>query len=204
MSTTAVETYESLQEALDPLDAIQSEQIALGSWVHDSFSALEKLHEELTQWQSELARKETDLDLREDALNKAPDTGKSNNKQTAKLEQQLAKVQEELKRVREENSELESKHHGAQKQAVELATALAAERERAASDRELWNKQFEFLRGDLEKYYLLLADQLERVAIAAQQGGHESYTPLSAGAAHAKSVELRRRAQSRREAKGRN
>jgi chromosome segregation ATPase len=202
MSTTAVETLESLQEALDPLDAIQSEQVELGSWIHDSFSALEKLHEELTQWQSELARKETDLDLREDALNKPAGTNKASNKQTARLEQQLAKTQEGLKRVGAKNDELLSQYGAALERTVELETALAAEREQAASDRELWKEQFEFLRGDLEKYYQLLAEQLEKVA--AQQGCHELYTPLSAGAAHAKSVELRRRAQSRREAKGRN
>ena len=60
--STAVETLESLQEALDPLGTLQSEQAELGSWIHDSFTALEKLHAELTQWQSELARKETELD----------------------------------------------------------------------------------------------------------------------------------------------
>jgi predicted nuclease with TOPRIM domain len=182
MSTTAVETLESLQEALDPLDAYRSEQVELGSWIHDSFSALEKLHEELTQWQSELARKETELDLRQDALEKSP----SGEKEIVK-----------------HSSDSESQPSDATSRIAELENALAAERERAALDRELWKEQFQRLRTDLEKYYLLLAQQLEEV-VAAQRASNLSYTPLSAGAAHAKSVELRRRAQSRREANRRN
>jgi hypothetical protein len=70
-------------------------------------------------------------------------------------------------------------------------------------DRELWKEQFQRLRNDLEKYYLLLTQQLEEVA-AALRASNLSHTPLSAGAAYAKSAELRRRAQSRREAKVRN
>jgi chromosome segregation ATPase len=213
--STAVDTLESLQEALSPLGELQSEQAELGSWIHDSFTALEKLHEELTQWQSELARKETELDLRQDAFGKTKVVDKGLQKQVALLEQQLAAAKEELQQLEEENGEqlrefedlearfgeLELEYSVASQRVAELEAALAAERQRSASECDLWRDEFQTLRGDLEKYYQLLAEQVDKVAVAAQQVGQEPHTPLSAGAAHAKSAELRRRAQSRREAK---
>jgi chromosome segregation ATPase len=215
--STAVDTLESLQVALEPLGALQSEQAELGSWIHDSFTALEKLHAELTQWQSELARKETELDLRQDALSKAKVVDKDLQKQVTLLEQQLATARVELQQLEEENGEqlrelenlearygeLEHKHGIASERVTELEAALAAERERSASECDLWRDEFHELRGDLEKYHQLLAEQVDKVAATVQQVGNESHTPLLVGAAHAKSAELRRRAQSRREAKER-
>ena len=69
---SSIESLESLHEVLEPLGTFRTENDDLGEWIHDSFAALEKLHEELTQWQSELARKETELNLRSDALDKYP------------------------------------------------------------------------------------------------------------------------------------
>lgn len=215
MSTT--ETLESLHSALEPLEILQNEQAELGTWIHDSFSALEKLHEELTQWQSELARKETELDLRQDALGKTKTAEKGLQKQVTQLEQQLAAAKEELQQLEEENSEQlqeferlearcgewEVEHEIAQHRITELEAALEAERQRSASDGDVWKAEFREMRGELEKYYQMLAEQLEKVAVSVEHFGHESHTPLSAGAAHAKSAELRRRAQSRREAKDR-
>lgn len=221
-SLSTTETLESLNSALEPLEILQSDQAELGTWIHDSFSALEKLHEELTQWQSELARKETELDLRQDALVKNQDTlgktkttDKTLQKQVLLLEQQLAAAKDELQQLEGENSEqlqeferlevrygeLEVEHKLAQLHVTELEAALAAERQRTASESDLWKEEFREMRGELEKYYQMLAEQLEKVAVSVEHCGHESYTPLSAGAAHAKSAELRRRAQSRREAK---
>ncbi len=215
MST--VETLESLHVALEPLEVLQNEQVELGSWIHDSFSALEKLHEELTQWQSELARKETELDLRQDALGKAKTADKGQQKQVIQLEQKLAASQEELQQLEEENGEqlrefeaLEARFTalGVEFEVVrlrntELEATLEAERKRSASTSEQFQEEFHVLRSELEKYYQLLAGQIEKIDSATQDiiQGHELNTPLSAGAAHAKSAELRRRAQSRREAK---
>jgi chromosome segregation ATPase len=212
--STAVQTLESLQEALDPLETFQNDQADLGSWIHDSFSALEKLHAELTQWQSELARKETELDLRQDALSKNKVTDKELQKQATHLEQQLKMAREELQQLEADNrdqlqefavlearcSDLELKYGVASERVTELEAALTAERERSASECEIWKNEFHSLRGELENHYQLLADQVDKVAATAQQVGYEPYTPLSAGAARAKN-ELRRRAQSRREAK---
>lgn len=205
---------ESLQEALDPLAEFQNDQADLGSWIHDSFSALEKLHAELTQWQSELARKETELDLREDALSKSVVTDKELEKQVTHLEKQLANATHELQKREEEHGkqlreiealearfgELEVRHAVANERVVELEATLAAERERSASECALWKKEFHNLRGELENHYQLLAEQVDKVAATAQPVGHESSTPLSAGAVRAKN-ELRRRALYRREAR---
>jgi chromosome segregation ATPase len=217
MST--VETLESLHEALEPLEVLQSEQAELGSWIHDSFSALEKLHEELTQWQSELARKETELDLRQDALGKAKSADKGLQKQVIQLEQKLAASQEELQQLEDENGEqlrefetLEARFTGLElefevvrQRNSELEIALEAERERSAGTGQMFQGEFEVLRSELEKYFQSLTGQLDRIDSATQDiiHGHDLHTPLSAGAAHAKSAELRRRAQSRREAKER-
>lgn len=212
--STVIEPLESLQDALDPLGTLQSEQAELGSWIHDSFSALEKLHEELTQWQSELARKETDLDLRQDALGRFKTTDKELQKQVTELEEQLAVSQEssrqfeqrngeqlrELERIEVRCGELEVQHNVACERITELEATLAAERQRSASESEVWKKEFQSLRRDLEKYYQLLTDQVEKVAASVS---HDAHTPLSAGAAHAKCAELRRRAQSRRDNKDR-
>jgi chromosome segregation ATPase len=215
MST--IETLESLHSALEPLEVLQSEQVELSSWIHDSFAALEKLHEELTQWQSELARKETELDLRQDAIGKTKTADKGFQKQVIELEQQLAAARKDLQQLEEENGEqlqeyetlearcgaVEADFGAARTRITELEAALEAERQRSSSDCDLWKDEFREMRGDLEKYYQLLAQQLEKVAVSVEHCGHETQTPLSAGAAHAKSAELRRRAQSRREAKDR-
>lgn len=214
MSTT--ETLESLHTTLEPLDFLQSEQVELSTWIHDSFAALEKLHEELTQWQNELARKETELDLRQDALGKVKTTDKGLQKQVEQFERQLATAKDELQQLEEENGEqlqefetlaarcgeLEVEYEVAQLRVTELEAALEAERERSASESAVWHEDFHNLRGDLEKYFELLADQLEKVAVSVEHS-QELHTPLPAGAAHAKSAELRRRAQSRRQAKER-
>ena len=72
MSTSAstCEAIETLQATLEPLAALQGEHTQLEAWVNDSCQALENLHGELAEWQNELARKQTELDLREDALEK--------------------------------------------------------------------------------------------------------------------------------------
>jgi chromosome segregation ATPase len=218
MNMPTFDTLESLQEALAPLGVLQNEQAELGTWIHDSFSALEKLHEELTQWQSELARKETALDLRQDALGKNKPSEKSAHKNSSQLEQQLAIAKDEIKQLEEENGEqlqefeslearfgaLQKEYEVAQERITELEAALEAERARSSTDGESWKNEFRELRGELERYYEQLTHQLDKVAGNVHSAAHEAYTPLSAGAAHAKSAELRRRAQSRRENKGQN
>ena len=71
MHFATADIIDSLQATLEPLEALHGEHSQLEAWVHDSFSALEKLHSELTEWQSELARKQTELDLREDSLSRS-------------------------------------------------------------------------------------------------------------------------------------
>lgn len=215
-STTTVETLESLQEALAPLEILRNDQAELGTWIHDSFAALEKLHEELTQWQSELARKETELDLRQDALGKKKSSENGLDNEVSQLQEQLQAAKEELRQLEGENTEqlqelerlearcgeLDAAQEAAQSKLVDLQAALDAERTRSATDSQDWKEEFRALRSELEQYSLQIAEQLDKL-VGNTHTGQEGHTPLSAGAAHAKSAELRRRAQSRREAKQR-
>ncbi len=70
MSTSTATLVDSFQATLEPLESLHRGQSQLEAWVQDSFSALEKLHSELTEWQSELARKQTEIDLRENAISR--------------------------------------------------------------------------------------------------------------------------------------
>ncbi|MEO2047984.1 MAG: hypothetical protein ABGX16_15610 [Pirellulales bacterium] len=47
---------------LVPVEALRDEYTQLEAWVHQSFSALERLHSELDEWQRELTEQQTDLD----------------------------------------------------------------------------------------------------------------------------------------------
>jgi hypothetical protein len=47
---------------LMPVEALRDEHTQLEAWVHQSFSALERLHSELDEWQRELTEQQADLD----------------------------------------------------------------------------------------------------------------------------------------------
>lgn len=214
MTTTTApnETLVSLQASLEPLAELHGQHNQLESWVNDSCQALEKLHGELAEWQNELARKQTELDLREDALEKSQIQDEALTSQVEQWKEQLKAARQEAEQLEEENTdhleqleqlerrciELESELKLAQERSAELAATLDAERARAAEEQAQWKAEFKGMRDLLDKQCSLLATQLkpgekpERPAVAAI--GNEAST---------RSQELRRRAQSRLAAKRR-
>ncbi len=214
MTTTTVanETPVSFQESLQPLAELTGQHNQLEAWVNDSCQALEKLHGELAEWQNELARKQTELDLREDALEKYQENEDELGSQVDEWKAELEAAQLELQQVSDENTdhleqleqlerrciELESELKLAQQRSAELAETLEAERARAAEEQVQWKAEFKGMRDLLDKQCSLLATQLkpgekpDRPAVAAV--GVE---------ASARSQELRRRAQLRLAAKRR-
>ncbi|TWU28565.1 hypothetical protein [Bythopirellula polymerisocia] len=213
MST--IQSFETLQEVLEPLGAIRNENDDLGEWIHDSFAALEKLHEELTQWQSELARKETELNLRADSLEKYPQIESDVQTHLAQLENELASVKEESKKLEEANSgqllEFEELESECTKLKEELATAheqinqlessLVFEQQRSGADRELWQEEFRQLRDALDEYHARLFTRLEKVTIRNEEAVSDQPIPTTSARSIAKSAELRQSAKSRRKPK---
>ena len=61
-------SIETLREALAPVEALRGEHSQLESWVRESFTAMDALHGELSDWQRDLTRQQAQLDQREAAL----------------------------------------------------------------------------------------------------------------------------------------
>lgn len=211
-SVNANETLESLQATLEPLADLRGQHNQLESWVNDSCQALEKLHGELAQWQNELARKQTELDLREDALEKSQVHEEEMGTQVEQWKADLEVARQELRQMEEENTdhleqleqlerrciELEAELKNARQRTAELTATLEAERERTAEEQSQWKQEFKGMRELLDKQCSLLATQLKP--------GEKPNQPVAAtvgSEASARSQELRRRAQSRLAAKRR-
>jgi len=208
-SISTTETLESLQATLEPLAAMQGEHTQLEAWVNNSCQALENLHGELAEWQNELARKQTKLDLREDALEKCQHQEEEISTQVEQWKADLAAAREEAGQLKEENVdqlqqlqqlerqciELEAELKLAQQRSAELSQALEAERARAQTEQTQWKEEFKGMRELLDKQCSLLASQLT--------SGDPSARGARAASAEAsqRSLELRRRAQSRLAAK---
>jgi chromosome segregation ATPase len=219
MTQTQTQTLGSLQEVLQPFAELQAENLELGTWIHDSFSALEKLHEELTQWQSELVRKETELDLREDALNKRKKADPAAGGQADELIQELSQVRGELAQLEEDNNEqlqelellerqyqeLEGELQAARERATSLEALLDAERQRSDTNGEFWKQEFRDLHRSLDKYHTMLSEQLAVAAGGTHDPSDVSVPVNATGQANSrtKSAELRRRAEHRRDSKSR-
>ncbi len=214
MST--LEAIESIPTALEPLEALRGEHTQLESWVHDSFGALEKLHGDLSEWQSELARKQTDLDLREDALEKFQGQNENLDEAVGQWKIDLETAREEVRQLEDENGEqlqeletlerqhllLESELRTTCQRTEELTTALEVERARTTEEQQRWTQEFQQLRSMLEEQHHLLADHFnqEEKSVATGSEPLETTTELNTAS---RSRELRRRAQSRRAAKRR-
>ncbi|NOY29769.1 MAG: hypothetical protein GXP28_06210 [Planctomycetes bacterium] len=216
-----LEAIESIQAALEPLEALQEEHTQLESWVHDSFGALEKLHGDLSEWQSELARKQTDLDLREDALEKCQGQNENLDQLAGQWKIDLETAREEARQLEDENGEqlqeleelerrhllLESELQAARQRTEELTAALELERARTTEEQQRWTQEFQQLRGMLEEQHHLLADHLSQEKLSQEKkNGVASSEPLETTTEPdpaLRSSELRRRAQSRRAAKRR-
>lgn len=216
MSTSTLDSMQSLHEALEPLGVVRTENDDLGTWIHDSFAALEKLHEELTQWQSELARKETQLDLRTDALEKCPQGGSENQQhQLAELQEELAAAKEDAKVLEEEKAQqliqyenlvskyeqIKSELHAAQEQVSQLVSTIESQRHSAEKAREVWQKEFEQLHVALDKHYAKLLVQLEKSTTLEEGTETGEPDPTKTVPSVTESPAPRQRNQSRRRAK---
>ncbi len=205
-STSAIDTLESLQATLEPFTELHGQHNQLESWVNDSCQALEKLHGELAQWQNELARKQTELDLREDALEKCQAQEEELGGQVEQWKADLAAAQEEAQQLGEESAdqleqleqlerrciELESELKVAQQRSEELTATLEAERTHAAEEQAQWKEEFKGMRDLLDKQCSLLATQLKPGEKPPQAAATAETTDATA-----RSQELRRRAQAR-------
>jgi len=216
MST--LEAIESIQAALEPLEALQGEHTQLESWVHDSFGALEKLHGDLSEWQSELARKQTDLDLREDALEAFQGKKEDLDQLVDQWKRDLESAQEEVRQLEDENGEqlqeleelerryllLESELRTTRERTEKLTAALEEERSRTTDEQDRWAQEFQELRSLLKEQHNLLIDHIDEEcvdsSVESSEANTESLTELDSAS---RSSELRRRAQSRRAAKRR-
>jgi len=219
MSIATADAVDSLHATLEPLEALHGEHSQLEAWVHDSFSALEKLHSELTEWQSELARKQTDLDLREDALSRSGTRTVSGDsaEQLAHWQQELAEARAEAQQLEEENAEqlqelenmelqlvqMEKEHKSAQKRSAELAHVLEVERSRAAEEQHQWQGEIRDMRRLLEKQCSLLEDRIRDTRDVSETDSDRTGEAAgdSENEATSRTAELRRRAKSRWAAK---
>lgn len=201
------ETIESIQATLQPLEALQGEQTQLETWVHDSFGALEKLHEELSDWQTELARKQTELDLREDALEKCKVEGSDLDEHVVQWKQELDEAREEIHQLEEENAEQIQELENLERRHRRMQTELAAAKQHsedlstALEDERSLSSEFQDIRQLVEKQCLLLEDHLGEDhpdVIAQKDKSSENKAEASS-----RSVKLRRRAESRQAAKRR-
>lgn len=227
MSIATADAVDSLQATLEPLEALHGEHSQLEAWVHDSFSALEKLHGELTEWQSELARKQTDLDLREDSVSRSEArlatesattvVSSDGAEQIAQLQQELAEAREEAQALEEESAEqlqelenmelklvqLDKDLKTSQKRYTELTQVLEVERARAAQEQHQWQGEIRDMRRLLEKQCSLLEDRIRdtRESSDAEAAPSPEAAAASEPEATSRTAELRRRAKSRWAAK---
>jgi chromosome segregation ATPase len=220
MSTATATAVDSLQATLEPLESLHGEHSHLESWVHDSFSALEKLHSELTEWQSELARKQTEIDLREDAISRSESQtiGGDAEEQIAHWQRELAEAREETQLLEEENAEqlqelenmelkfvkMEKELQDAGKRSTEVNQLLELERVRSAEEQNQWQGEFRDMRRMMEKQYSLLEERVRDSRDSAEGEADSATGPGegdSNGEATSRTAELRRRAKARLAAK---
>ena len=220
MSTATAEAVDSLQATLEPMESLQGEHSQLEGWVHDSFAALEKLHSELTEWQSELARKQTELDLREDAIMRSESQTVSGDaeEQIEHWKRELAEARDELQQVEQENAEqlqelehlelglvqMEKELQDAHKQALDLDQMLELERARSTQEQHQWQGEFRDMRQLMEKQYSLLENRIRDTRDSAEgeaNSAAEAAVKGPSGETTSRTAELRRRAKSRLAAK---
>lgn len=220
MSTATAEAVDSLQATLEPMESLHGEHSQLEGWVHDSFAALEKLHSELTEWQSELARKQTELDLREDAIirSESQTIDGDAEEQIAHWKRELAESREEIQQVEHENAEqlqelehmelglvqMEKELQDAHKRAADLDQMLELERSRSTEEQHQWQGEFRDMRRLMEKQYSLLENRIRDSRDVAEGEADSDAGPGEAdsnGEATSRTAELRRRAKSRLAAK---
>lgn len=219
MIMVEAESLDALRSALVPVEALRGEQSELESWVRESFAALEALHDELSEWQRELAREQAELDQREAAVADAEAQDRAEGQRAADLAQQLTRAGEDARQLEEENAEqlqaiddLERQLVSAQaelraerRRTEELSKSLDSERERAMDEHRLWSGELRDMRGMLQRQCEMLeslggragAAVVEDTSPACSRETDDSAPPTGTDAA-TRAAELRRRASSRR------
>jgi chromosome segregation ATPase len=201
-------SIETLREALAPVEALRGEQSQLETWVRESFSAMDALHGELSDWQRDLTRQQAVLDQREAALQEGVEARES--KVVARLEQELTQSREETRQLEEENTEqlqaieqlerqlavVKTELRLVNKHAEERAASLESERQRSDEERREWTGELRELRRVVER--------LAELPATADTADF-ACTPVDAESADetdvaGRAAELRRRANSRRAA----
>ena len=204
-------SIDALRSALAPVEALRGEQSELESWVRESFSTLESLHHELSEWQRELTRQQAQLDQREAGVAEA-----------ATLQTQLAQAQEDARQLEQENAEqlqktdelrrqlaaVQAELRLTRKHTEELTEAMDIEREREFDQHRLWTGELRDMRRLLSRQSEMLvslgaaapADEDECEKDAAQVHTDESADSAAEGDDNAagRAAKLSRRAASRR------
>jgi chromosome segregation ATPase len=118
------DSLDAVRSALAPVDALRGEHSQLENWVRESFSTLETLHHELTEWQRDLTRQQAQLDQREASVGEAEEQTRTEHSQAVDLERQLAEARGELGQLLSDKAE-------------QLETRATLERQLAATQTEL-------------------------------------------------------------------
>ncbi len=226
MSNTA--TIEPSIPSFEPVEALRDEQTQLETWVHQSFSALERLHSELNEWQEELTNQQSALDKSQASLAESQTSLARCEVNEQKFTEQNSDLQQELKRCREERSQLEEENtvlakdyeeldrrHAAvlaelstvRQFADQMAAAQETQQEQASQQQHRWTGELKEMRQLLERHYELLDEKLTTGPKEPPAEVHQSALPAHVEEAtdtdseHDK--EIRRRAKTRRAAKRR-
>jgi chromosome segregation ATPase len=148
--------------SFEPVESLRGEQTQLESWVHQSFAALERLHNELNEWQQELTKQQSELDQNQsDWTDSESERGKYQD-QIDELQEQLEQAHQEVRQLEEElavqaqeYAELEHRCMEAQerlksvrKYSEQLSCTLESERQQDGSQRQQGNEWLHEL-GDL-------------------------------------------------------
>jgi DNA repair ATPase RecN len=204
-------SIEALRSALAPVEALRGEQSELESWVRESFSTLESLHDELSEWQRDLTREQAQLDQREAGAAEA-----------AVLRPQLAQAQEDLRQLEQEHvtqsrtiDELRRQTAAVQaelrltrKHAEELSDAIDIERERAFEEHRLWSRELRDMRRLLMQQSEMLVSlgaaapaedgECDEDALPTDAAESADGSEVADGATASREAELNRRGSSRR------
>jgi chromosome segregation ATPase len=159
-ATTSIET---LRRALAPVEALRGEHSQLESCLGESFTAIDALHGELSDWQRDLTRQQAVLDQREAALREGVEALQSET--VATLEQKLTQARSATRQLEEKNADqlhaiedldrqlaiVKAELRAVNKQAEDRAAMLEAQRGRADDERQLWTTELREMRRLMER-----------------------------------------------------
>lgn len=203
---------DAVRSALAPVEELRGEQSPLETWMRESFATLESLHDELSEWQRELARQQEELDQRVAA---AQDGAMAPSSAVEELQDRLARSQDAHRQLQEENAEqlhaiaeldrqliaVEAELRATRAAVDELSAALEAERQRSLEEQRLWAGELRELRVLLERQGEMLAS-LGGAADDGEDGESDETSDDACDASSedsaARTAELRCRAATRR------